>query len=193
MLRFLSEEGRCFSFDSRGSGYGRGEGVASIYIKPLKDALANGDPVRAVIRNTFVNQDGRTPGLTMPSCEAQVSMMHAAYAQARIDPFHTGYVEAHGPGTKVGDPIEIEAISTALAKSKSPSNPLIVGSVKANIGHLESASGLASLIKAVLCLEKGLVPPSTNFICENKELMLKERNLRVRLADGPYKSDVLII
>lgn len=129
----------------------------------------------------------------MPSCEAQVSMMHAAYAQARIDPIHIGYVEAHGPGTKVGDPIEIEAISTALAKSRPSSNPLIVGSVKANIGHLESASGLASLIKAVLCLEKGLVPPSTNFMCENKELRLKERNLRVRLADACDKFDVLII
>ena len=193
MLRFLSEEGRCFSFDSRGSGYGRGEGVASIFIKPLKDALANGDPVRAVIRNTLVNQDGKTPGLTMPSCDAQVSMMNAAYAQARIDPVHTGYVEAHGPGTKVGDPIEIEAISTALAKSRSACNPLIVGSVKANIGHLESASGLASLIKAVLCLEKGLVPPSTNFMCENRQLMLKERNLRVRFADGRDKFEVLII
>lgn len=123
----------------------------------------------------------------MPSCEAQVSMMHTAYAQARLDPIHTGYVEAHGPGTKVGDPIEIEAISTALAKSRLPSNPLIVGSVKANIGHLESTSGLASLIKTVLCLEKGLVPPSTNFMCEKKELMLKERNLRVSLADGHDK------
>ena len=114
-------------------------------------------------------------------------MMYAAYAQARLDPIHTGYVEAHGPGTKAGDPIEIEAISTALAKSRLPSNPLIVGSVKANIGHLESASGLASLIKTVLCLEKGLVPPSTNFMCEKKELMLKGRNLRVSLADGHDK------
>ena len=188
----MSEEGRCFSFDSRGSGYGRGEGIASIFIKPLKDALADGDPIRAVIRNTFVNQDGKTPGLTMPSCEAQVSMMNAAYAQARLDPVDTGYVEAHGPGTKVGDPIEIEAIFTALAKSRSPSNPLVVGSVKANIGHLESASGLASLIKAVLCLEKGLVPPSTNFMYENKELMLKERNLRVCLAYNRDESKVLI-
>ena len=129
----------------------------------------------------------------MPSCEAQVSMMHGAYSQAQIDPVYTGYVEAHGPGTQVGDPIEIEAISTAVAKSRSPSNALIVGSVKANIGHLESGSGLASLIKAVLCLEKGLVPPSTNFLCENKELRLKERNLRVRLADDRDKFNVLII
>ena len=181
---FLSDEGRCYSFDSRGSGYGRGEGVASIVIKPLKDALANGDPIRAVIRNTVVNQDGRTIGLTMPSCEAQIAMMRDAYAQARLDPLDTRYVEAHGTGTKAGDPIEVEAIAAALSSSRDPSEPLFVGSVKANIGHLESASGLAGLIKAILCLEKGMIAPSINFETENKELQLQERCMKVR---APYR------
>ena len=114
-LGFLSDEGRCFSFDSRGSGYGRGEGVASVVIKPIQDAVANGDSIRAVIRNTFVNQDGKTPGMTMPCCEAQADMMRAAYAQAHLDPTDTGYVEAHGPGTKVKFNKFFSLLAVALA------------------------------------------------------------------------------
>lgn len=178
--RFLSEHGKCYSFDSRGSGYGRGEGAASILIKPLKDAIAHGDPIRAVIRNTVLNQDGKTPGLTMPSREAQDTLIREAYEQARLDPLDTHYVEAHGTGTKAGDPIEVEAIASALSKSRDPSKPLTIGSVKANIGHLESASGLAGLVKAVLCLEKGLVPPSINFETENVDLHMQEKSMRVR-------------
>lgn len=148
-------------------------------IKPLKDALAAGDPIRAVIRNTTVNQDGKTPGITMPSSEAQESMMHSAYADAGLDPTETTYVEAHGTGTKVGDPIEITAIAAVLSKCRTQSNPLFVGSVKANIGHLESASGLAGLLKAIVCLERGMIPPSINFESENKDLKLLERNMKV--------------
>ena len=149
-------------------------------LKPLKDAIANGDPIRAIIRNTVVNQDGKTPGITMPSCKAQTALMEDAYAQAGLDPADTHYVEAHGTGTKVGDPIEVEAMANVLSKKRGPSNPLIVGSVKANIGHLETASGLAGLIKVILCLEKGLIPPSINFEYENKELLLNRRHLKVQ-------------
>ncbi|KAL8735751.1 MAG: hypothetical protein Q9166_000614 [cf. Caloplaca sp. 2 TL-2023] len=163
----------------RGSGYGRGEGVASIVIKPLRNAITDGDPIRAIIRNTVVNQDGRTSGLTMPSCQAQVTMMQDAYSQARLDPLHTRYIEAHGTGTKAGDPIEMEAIATALSASRQPSWPLFVGSVKANIGHLESGSGLAGLIKAILCVEKGMLPPSINFEIENVDLHLEQRRMKV--------------
>ena len=178
-IRFLSEEGRCYSFDSRGSGYGRGEGVASIVIKPLRDAIANGDPIRAIIRNTAINQDGRTPGLTMPSREAQMTLIQDAYSQAGLDPLLTRYVEAHGTGTKVGDPIEVDAIAAALSTSRDPAKPLLIGSVKANIGHLESASGLAGFIKAVLCLEKGMIPPSANFKVVNPALRLEEKSMKV--------------
>ena len=129
-VSFLSEQGKCYSFDSRGSGYGRGEGVATVIIKPLKDAIAHGDPIRAVIRNTVLNQDGKTPGLTMPSREAQETLIREAYEQARLDPLDTHYVEAHGTGTKAGDPIEIGAIASALSRSRDPSKPLTIGSVK---------------------------------------------------------------
>ena len=176
---FLSDHGRCYSFDTRGSGYGRGEGVASIVIKPLKDAIAHGDPIRAVIRNTVLNQDGKTPGLTMPSCKAQANLIERAYQQAGLDPLDTHYVEAHGTGTQAGDPIEADAIATALSKRRDPSKPLVLGSVKANIGHLESTSGLAGLLKAVLCLEKSKIPPSINFETENVHLHLQEKSMRV--------------
>ncbi|KAL8717792.1 MAG: hypothetical protein Q9181_008282, partial [Wetmoreana brouardii] len=189
--RFLSEHGRCYSFDSRGSGYGRGEGVASIIIKPLKDAIAHGDPIRAVIRNTILNQDGRTPGLTMPCSKAQANLIREAYEQARLDPLDTAYIEAHGTGTKAGDPIEVEAIATVFSRMRHPSRPLLIGSVKANIGHLESASGLAGLIKAVLCLEKGMIPPSINFETENVDLHLHERCMRVARELEPWPSGFL--
>ena len=179
MSSFLSDEGRCYSFDGRGSGYGRGEGVVALIIKPLKDALAAGDPIRAVIRNTAVNQDGKTPGITMPSSEAQESLMRSAYADAGLDPTQTTLVEAHGTGTKVGDPIEIAAIAAVLSRCRTHSNPLFVGSVKANIGHLESASGLAGLLKAIVCLERDMIPPSINFESENTELKLRERQMKV--------------
>lgn len=182
MSRFLSDQGRCYSFDDRGSGYGRGEGVAALIIKPLRDALAAGDPIRAVIRNTTVNQDGKTPGITMPSSEAQESMMRSAYADAGLDPTQTTYVEAHGTGTKVGDPMEITAIAAVLSRWRTHSNPLFVGSVKANIGHLESASGLAGLLKAIVCLERDMIPPSINFESENKELKLRERHMKVQVV-----------
>ena len=189
MLRFLSDEGRCYSFDDRGSGYGRGEGIAALIIKPLSAAIAAGDPIRAIIRNTAVNQDGKTPGITMPSSEAQESMIRSAYAEAGLDPAQTAYVEAHGTGTKVGDPMEITAIAAALSKCRTPSNPLVVGSVKANIGHLESASGIAGLFKAIVCLERGMIPPSINFERENRELKLQERHIKVQVDWHKQKSD----
>ena len=154
--------------------------MASIVIKPLKDAIAHGDPIRAVIRNTVLNQDGRTPGLTMPSGKAQAELIENAYEQAGLDPLDTHYVEAHGTGTQAGDPIEAEAIATALSAMRDPSKPLILGSVKTNVGHLESASGLAGLLKAVLCLEKSKIPPSINFETENVHLHLQEKSIRVR-------------
>ena len=144
--------------------------------------MAAGDPIRAVIRNTAVNQDGKTPGITMPSFEAQESMMRSAYADAGLDPTHTTYVEAHGTGTKVGDPTEVTAIAAVMSICRTHSNPLFVGSVKANIGHLESASGLAGLLKAIVCLERDMIPRSINFKSENTELRLQERHMKVKVV-----------
>ena len=149
-------------------------------IKSLESAIADGDPIQAVIRNTAINQDGRTPGITMPSRDAQINLMRDAYKQAQLDPLETSYVEAHGTGTEAGDPIEVEAIATALSSSRNSSTPLFVGSIKANIGHLESTSGLAGLIKAILCLQKGMIAPSINFETENPNLHLEERCMKVK-------------
>lgn len=180
LCSFLSDEGRCFAFDSRGSGYGRGEGVACVIVKPLEDAISANDPVRAIIRNTAVNQDGRTPGITMPSRSAQENIMRAAYAKANLNPMDTGYVEAHGTGTVAGEGEEAAAIAAVFGKPRTASAPLIVGSIKTNIGHLESASGLAGLIKTALILEKGLIPPSLNFERAREGVLLEQWNMKVR-------------
>ncbi len=180
LCSFLSDEGRCYAFDSRGSGYGRGEGVACVIIKPLEDAVAAGDPIRAIIRNTAVNQDGRTPGITMPSRSAQENMMRGAYSKANLNPLDTGYLEAHGTGTQAGDEDEAATIAEVFGRHRIASDPLIVGSIKTNIGHLESASGLAGLIKATLIVEKGLIPPSLNFEKARQGISLDQWNIKVR-------------
>ncbi|KAH7025271.1 putative polyketide synthase [Microdochium trichocladiopsis] len=176
-LKMLSDAGRSFPFDHRANGYGRGEGVAGLVLKPLSAALRDGDRVRAIIRNTVLNQDGRTPGITVPSGEAQERAIRRAYKEAGLD-LHADYVEAHGTGTAVGDPIEVEAIASALSKNRNPTDKLPIGSIKGNVGHTESAAGLAGLIKAVLMLEKGCIPPQVNFEKANKKLLLDEWNLR---------------
>lgn len=150
-------------------------------LKRLDDAIAAGDPVRAVIRGTALNQDGKTSTITTPSQTAQESLIRSCYRRAGVDPMETGYAEAHGTGTPRGDPIELAAIASALGSaSRDPSQPLLVGSVKAAIGHTEAASGLASVIKVVMGLEKGIVPPNSNFQRRNPKLDLSEWNIQVR-------------
>jgi len=148
--RFLSPDGRSYAFDDRANGYGRGEGVGSIIIKPLADAMRDGDPIRAVIRQTCLNQDGKTPGITMPSREAQEVLIRSAYQAVGLDPAQTPYVECHGTGTQAGDPLEAGAISSAMCSSAHRIDPVYIGSVKTNIGHLEAGSGIAGVIKAVM-------------------------------------------
>lgn len=179
-LQFFSKEGRSFAFDNRANGYGRGEGCTGLVLKPLTSALRDGDPIRAVIRNSVLNQDGRTPGISVPSPEAQQEAMLKAYSQAHLE-LHADYVEAHGTGTKVGDPIEAAAITAALTRDRQSGSPLPIGSIKGNIGHTESAAGLAGLIKAVLMLEHGIIPPQANFQTVNPAIRLDEWKLRVRL------------
>ena len=161
--RLLGESGRCFAFDDRAQGYGRGEGVGAVIIKPLSKALEDGDSIRAVIRNTAVNQDGRTSGITMPNGSAQEALIQKAYTEAGLDPKTTGYVEAHGTGTAVGDAVEAEAIAAVFSKGRQSDSPVMVGSIKTNIGHTEGTAGMAGLIKTTLMLEKGKILPNYDF------------------------------
>ncbi|PGG95988.1 hypothetical protein AJ79_09779 [Helicocarpus griseus UAMH5409] len=186
MLGFFSDEGRCFVFDQRASGYGRGEGVATVVLKPLQDAINDNNPIRGMILNTFVNQDGRTRGLTLPNLQAQQQLIRTAYEQVGLDPAETAYVECHGTGTSVGDPIEIEAVGETIGKPRNAQSgrSTLIGSVKSNIGHLESASGLAALVKTVLVLEKGEVPPIVDLQNINPKLQSQESagwNLKIPL------------
>jgi acyl transferase domain-containing protein len=178
-MNFLSPDGLCYSFDHRASGYSRGEGTVAIVLKPLAQALHDGDVVRAVIRATGSNSDGRTPGLTQPSAEAQEMLIRDVYQKAGLSFKDTRYVEAHGTGTPIGDPIEIKAIGRVFGESRSPQNPLYVGSIKSNVGHLEGASGLAGLVKAVLALEKGTIPPNALFEKINPALEAERYHIRI--------------
>ena len=179
-LKMFSPDGRSFSFDSRANGYGRGEGCCGVVLKPLKAALRDNDRIRAVIRNTALNQDGRTAGISVPSGKAQEEAIKAAYAGARLD-ITPDYVEAHGTGTSIGDPIEARAIAEVLSMQRSPvERPLPVGSIKGNIGHTESAAGLAGLVKSILMLENQAIPPQVNYKSPNPKVLLDAWNLQVR-------------
>jgi len=142
---FLSPNGRCFSFDHRANGFARGEGVGTVIVKRLSDALRDGDTIRAVVRGTGINQDGRTPGLTLPSSEAQERLIKTTYASAGLDFDDTMLVEAHGTGTRQGDAIEARGIAQAF-KSRRKDRPLYLGSIKASVGHLEGAAGVAGYV-----------------------------------------------
>ncbi|KAK0617489.1 hypothetical protein B0T14DRAFT_484399 [Immersiella caudata] len=192
-IGFLSPDGISYAFDHRANGYGRGEGVAAVILKRLDDAVAAGDPIHAVIRATALNQDGRTATITTPSQRAQEALMRSCYRQANINPAETGYVEAHGTGTPTGDPIELQAIVNVIgAVGHSPEEPLLIGSVKTAVGHTEAASGLASVIKVVLGLEKGLVPPNSNFQLLNPKVRKDDGTFKIptSLVPWPLKGDV---
>ena len=148
-----------------------------VVLKRLKDAQEAGDSVRAIIRGTGVNQDGKTPGITLPNQEAQQSLIQSVYLGAGLDPKDTGYVEAHGTGTVAGDITEVKSIVNSFCTGRK--TPLYIGSIKSNIGHLESASGIAGLIKAVLVLEKGFIPPNVNLEDVKKDLGLDAQKIKV--------------
>ena len=158
--RMLSPEGRCKAFDAAANGYVRAEGCGLVILKRLSDAQADGDNIQAVIRGTAANQDGRTSSLTVPHGPSQQDVIRQALANARIEPEQVGYIEAHGTGTRLGDPIEIGALGSVFRQRE---QPLMVGSVKTNIGHSESAAGIAGLIKTILSLKHGKLPPSLHF------------------------------
>ncbi|KAL8787707.1 MAG: hypothetical protein Q9195_007663 [Heterodermia aff. obscurata] len=180
-LGLLSPDGRSYAFDSRAAGYGRGEGVSTIIIKPLKQALKDGDPVRAVIRQTALNQDGRTQTITSPSQSAQEDVIRACYRSVGLSPADTMYVEAHGTGTATGDPIEAAAIGNVFSEGRPIDKPLFIGSVKTNVGHMESVSGFASILKVAMTLENGLIPASINFDKPNPNIDFEKLKLKVIL------------
>ncbi|MFF7051438.1 beta-ketoacyl synthase N-terminal-like domain-containing protein [Streptomyces griseorubiginosus] len=156
----LAPDGRCKPFSADADGIGRGEGCAAVLLKRLADAERDGDRVLAVIRATAVNSDGRSNGLLAPNPAAQQALLTSAYARAGLAPAHIDYVEAHGTGTPLGDPIEAGALGAVLGADRDPDQPLLLGSVKSNLGHLESAAGIAGLVKTVLALHHDVIPPS---------------------------------
>ncbi|MBK7660402.1 MAG: SDR family NAD(P)-dependent oxidoreductase [Betaproteobacteria bacterium] len=159
----LAPDGRCKSFDASADGFARGEGCGVLVLKLLSHAQADGDPVLAVIRGIALNQDGRSGGLTVPNGPAQEAVIRAALADAGVDPADIDYVEAHGTGTSLGDPIEVRALAGALGPGRDRANPLVIGSAKTNLGHLESAAGVAGVMKVVLSLVHERIPPHLHF------------------------------
>ncbi|KAI8627782.1 putative polyketide synthase [Xylariaceae sp. FL1651] len=179
-LQFLSPSSRCYTFDDRANGYARGEGICVMMLKSLDDALRDGDTIRAVIRGSGMNQDGKTPGIVQPNSEAQAALIHQTYMTAGLKYADTQYFEAHGTGTPVGDPLELGALATTFGTAKrNTEQPLYVGSVKTNIGHLEGCAGLAGLLKTVLSLESGMITPSLNFENPNPKLRLDDWHIKV--------------
>ncbi|MET8778478.1 SDR family NAD(P)-dependent oxidoreductase [Nocardia sp. NPDC004654] len=179
----LSADGRCRPFDARANGYVRGEGAGVIVLKPLSRAIADGDEIRALIRGSSVNHDGRSMGLTAPNPVAQRELLREALADAGCDAARIGYVETHGTGTPLGDPIEIEALSEVLGAPRSDSSMCLLGSVKSQIGHLEAAAGIAGLIKTVLLLQRGRIPRQHEFDTMNPRIALDGTALAVPTRD----------
>ncbi|MFI1096354.1 SDR family NAD(P)-dependent oxidoreductase, partial [Streptomyces sp. NPDC020917] len=180
----LSPDGRCFTFDERANGYVRGEGGAVLVLKRLSDAVAAGDPIRCVLLGSAVNNDGGGPSLTTPHQAAQEDLLRSAYRQAGVDPSQVQYVELHGTGTRVGDPVEARALGAVLGAERDPRAPLAVGSVKTNVGHLEGAAGVTGLLKLVLSVQHRALPPSLNYRRPNPGIPLADLHLKVHTGNG---------
>jgi len=175
----LSRTGRCQSFDENGDGYARSEGGGLFLLKDYDQAVADGNTILAVVAASAVNTDGRKSSLTLPNAEAQAALLKQAYAKAGIAPEQLDYLEAHGTGTSVGDPIETRAIGEALGQARGAGNPLPIGSVKSNLGHLEAASGVAGLMKALNCLAERTVPATIGVKALNPNIPFGDLNLQV--------------
>jgi acyl transferase domain-containing protein/NADP-dependent 3-hydroxy acid dehydrogenase YdfG/acyl carrier protein len=175
---FLSPTARCHAFDAAADGYVRSEGVGVVVLKPLADALADGDRIYATILATALNQDGKTDGLSRPSCDAQMALLHEAHRLAGIDAAEVQYVEAHGTGTRVGDVIEATALGRVIGRARRE-GPLRIGSVKTNIGHCEPASGVAGLIKLALAMHHGVIPGNNLLTTPNPDIPFAELGLEV--------------
>ena len=183
----LSADGSCKTFDAAANGYVRGEGVAMIVLKRLSDAVADGDRILALVKSTAINQDGRSGGLTVPNGTAQQSLMRDALRAGGLEPTDLDYIEAHGTGTSLGDPIELEALGGVFGKARQDTDPLWVGSVKTNIGHLEAAAGITGLLKVVLALQNEEIPPHLHFHRPTPHLDWDAASLRVPTEPVPWR------
>jgi acyl transferase domain-containing protein/D-arabinose 1-dehydrogenase-like Zn-dependent alcohol dehydrogenase/SAM-dependent methyltransferase/NADP-dependent 3-hydroxy acid dehydrogenase YdfG len=190
-LHFLSPDSRSYSFDERGNGYARGEGVGIVVLKHIDDAIRDGDTIRAIIRGTAVNQDGKTSGITLPSSEAQSRLIRSTYDAAGLSLNDTSYFEAHGTGTAAGDPLEARAIGSTFGADPDRTGPITIGSVKSNIGHLEGAAGVAGLIKSILSLESGLILPQHDFRKPNPKIDLAGWKLQIPTKVTPWPTSEL--
>src|SRR5688572_4395335 len=185
----LSPDGKCKAFDASADGFVRGEGAGMLLLKRLSQAIADGDPIHGVIIGTALNQDGHTNGISLPSAEAQARLIRDACNDAAIAPSRIGFVEAHGTGTAVGDPIEAHALAEALCAERrktTAASSLLIGSVKTNLGHLETAAGIAGLVKAVLVLKHGQVPANLHFATPNPNIDFTGLKLRVNSTLEPF-------
>ena len=182
----MSPDGQCKTFDASANGYVRGEGCGILVLKRLADAEADGDRIWGVIRGTALNQDGASPGLTVPNGAAQERVIRAALKRAGVRASDIDYLEAHGTGTEVGDPIEIDATGAVYARGRDAARPLLIGSVKTNIGHLESAAGAAGLIKTVLAMNRGVIPRHLHFRNPNPEMDWERLPLQVTSTPTPW-------
>lgn len=187
--RFMAADGRCKTFDAAADGYVRGEGCGMVVLKRLSDAERDSDRIYGVIRGSAVNQDGASGGLTVPKGPSQQRVIEAALAEAHIEPEAVAYVEAHGTGTSLGDPIEIQALQTVLGEFHSADTPLLVGSVKTNIGHLEAAAGMASIIKVALSLEHDTIPAQLHFNTPSPRIPWGSINVRVAVEPQPWPTE----
>ncbi|MFB4301861.1 type I polyketide synthase [Actinomadura sp. NTSP31] len=185
-LGALSPDGRCRPLDAAANGFVRGEGGGAVVLKPLDAALRDGDRVHCVILGGAINNDGATPGLTAPSRDAQEEVLRLAYERSGVDPGAVQYVELHGTGTRRGDPVEAAALGGVLGAARPAGEPLLVGSVKANIGHLEGAAGIAGLIKTATGMSRGRLPATANFAEPNPEIDLAGLNLQVHDRPGGW-------
>ena len=182
--RMLAPDGRCKTFDALADGYVRSDGCALLVLKRLSTATADGDRVLAVIRGTAINQDGRSNGLTAPSALAQAAVIRAALDDAGLSPAAVQYVEAHGTGTPLGDPIELQALGAVYGASHDVSSPLVIGSVKTNMGHLESAAGVIGVVKVVLALQHAFIPPHLHATQPTPLIDWKSSRLRLPARNG---------
>jgi len=184
----LAADGRCKTFDASANGYARGEGCGVVILKRLSDAVANHDNILAVIRGSAVNQDGPSGGLTVPNGPSQEKVIREALQNSRVEPSQVSYIEAHGTGTSLGDPIEIGALTAVFGKNRTQDQPLIVSSVKTNVGHLESAAGMASLIKVILSLQHEEIPPHLHFSKPNPHIPWDRIAIKVPTERVPWLS-----
>ena len=182
----LAPDGRCKTFDAAANGYVRGEGCGIMVLKRLSEAEADGDRIWGVIRGTALNQDGASTGLTVPNGEAQERVIEEALGRAGVEPSQVDYVEAHGTGTPVGDPIELGAVAAAYCRERDADQPLLIGSVKTNVGHLEPAAGMAGLVKVMLAMKQGLIPKHLHFEDPTPEIDWEQLPLQVTSEPTPW-------